>query len=84
MGGSRKKKKAGAPGSRPDKAGSSDTVVAAYERLIGALGASGRPGAAEEAARSVQRAGTVMANPSGAACFFQVAFSMSSAGETRA
>jgi hypothetical protein len=68
MGGSKKKKKSGAPGVRPDKPGSSDTAVAAYERLVSALGASERPGAAEAAAR------TVLATPSGAACFLQVAF----------
>ena len=74
MGASKKKKKIGATGVRQGKVGSSDTAVAAYERLVSALDATGQPGAAQEAARTVRLMGIVLANPSGAACFLQVAF----------
>ena len=73
MGAAKKqKKKTGSAGGRHGQAGAADAVVAAYGRLVSALGGSGMPSTATEAARAIRSATAVMAKPSGAACFFEV------------
>ena len=73
MGATKKqKKKTGSAGGRHGQAGAPDAIVAAYGRLVNALGASGLAGTAPEAARTMRSAESVMAKPSGAACFFEV------------
>ena len=71
--GKKHKKKSGPTGGRQAQAGAPDGVVAAYARLLTALGALEMPGAAVEAARAARSAPLVMATPSGAACYLEVA-----------